>query len=221
MVYYAYELDDYSEESMWHHGVSGQKWGVRNGPPYPVQSGTTVRFAKSKMTESTLRAVKNKIKEERASKKQHVDSRYLKVNKILVTKMSDEDLKNRISRLKLENEYKKLLYENKHGKKGEESKKKDEGEKKAKSIIGTIGETAVTELIKGSSNYLNQRLASKTSTKIKIKEAKDAYKADRKLKEYENRAHYDSVRANTKDWLNSPFDKTEAGKEVMNWWLAD
>lgn len=24
---------------LWHHGVSGQKWGVRHGPPYPLYEG--------------------------------------------------------------------------------------------------------------------------------------------------------------------------------------
>ena len=24
---------------LYHHGVSGQKWGVRNGPPYPLYEG--------------------------------------------------------------------------------------------------------------------------------------------------------------------------------------
>lgn len=27
----------YSSAALWHHGVKGQKWGVRNGPPYPIK----------------------------------------------------------------------------------------------------------------------------------------------------------------------------------------
>lgn len=34
MVYYAY--DDAPE--LQHHGVEGQRWGVRNGPPYPINT---------------------------------------------------------------------------------------------------------------------------------------------------------------------------------------
>ena len=26
------------KEELYHHGIQGQKWGVRNGPPYPLDS---------------------------------------------------------------------------------------------------------------------------------------------------------------------------------------
>ena len=29
----------YSGDDIWHHGIKGQSWGVRNGPPYPLGSG--------------------------------------------------------------------------------------------------------------------------------------------------------------------------------------
>lgn len=28
---------EYYLNSISHHGVMGQKWGVRNGPPYPIE----------------------------------------------------------------------------------------------------------------------------------------------------------------------------------------
>ena len=31
--------DLYDENELYHHGIKGQKWGVRNGPPYPLGSG--------------------------------------------------------------------------------------------------------------------------------------------------------------------------------------
>ena len=31
---------------LYHHGVKGQKWGVRNGPPYPLRKVTTKTSAK-------------------------------------------------------------------------------------------------------------------------------------------------------------------------------
>ena len=34
--------DNYMNE-LYHHGVKGQKWGVRNGPPYPILNGTRRR----------------------------------------------------------------------------------------------------------------------------------------------------------------------------------
>lgn len=33
---------------LYHHGVEGQKWGVKNGPPYPLGSGMSERKAKSR-----------------------------------------------------------------------------------------------------------------------------------------------------------------------------
>lgn len=39
MEYYAIH---FSEEYLAHHGVQGQKWGVRNGPPYPLSRKLSV-----------------------------------------------------------------------------------------------------------------------------------------------------------------------------------
>ena len=29
----------FKDDSLEHHGIDGQKWGVRNGPPYPLAAG--------------------------------------------------------------------------------------------------------------------------------------------------------------------------------------
>lgn len=33
---------------LYHHGIEGQRWGVRNGPPYPIQKQkkSTIKIAK-------------------------------------------------------------------------------------------------------------------------------------------------------------------------------
>lgn len=39
---YIYYRGAYPNE-LWHHGVSGQKWGVKHGPPYPLKNGFLAR----------------------------------------------------------------------------------------------------------------------------------------------------------------------------------
>lgn len=44
---------DLNGDSLSHHGVPHQKWGVKNGPPYPIQRGHDVRYNVGKMTSKT------------------------------------------------------------------------------------------------------------------------------------------------------------------------
>lgn len=38
----------YYTHALYHHGVEGQRWGVKNGPPYPLNGGMSPRKAKSR-----------------------------------------------------------------------------------------------------------------------------------------------------------------------------
>lgn len=40
-------------DSLSHHGVPNQRWGVKNGPPYPVKRGHDVHYSVGKMTDKT------------------------------------------------------------------------------------------------------------------------------------------------------------------------
>ena len=31
------------DAAIYHHGIKGQKWGVRNGPPYPLDAATSAK----------------------------------------------------------------------------------------------------------------------------------------------------------------------------------
>ncbi len=35
-------------DELWHHGIKGQKWGVQNGPPYPLSEQQKVRYKGTK-----------------------------------------------------------------------------------------------------------------------------------------------------------------------------
>ena len=54
-------------EELYHHGIEGQKWGVRNGPPYPLDfsqlSGRERRMAK-KVEKTMQKATKKYVKKE-------------------------------------------------------------------------------------------------------------------------------------------------------------
>ena len=49
-----------------HHGILGQKWGVRNGPPYPLSGGD--------YTPSQRKAISNK----RKKRQQHLQQEALR-----------------------------------------------------------------------------------------------------------------------------------------------
>ena len=48
-----YVGSDLNGDSLSHHGVPHQKWGVQNGPPYPIQRGHDVHYNVGKMTDKT------------------------------------------------------------------------------------------------------------------------------------------------------------------------
>ena len=38
-------------EVLEHHGILGQKWGVRNGPPYPIEDSKKNQVSDKELTE--------------------------------------------------------------------------------------------------------------------------------------------------------------------------
>ena len=78
-----------SREVLIHHGIDGQKWGVRNGPPYPLESGHKIAGKRKYRTD------KGYHKNQNGSKKP-------------VEKMSNDELQRRIDRKQLEKTYREL-----------------------------------------------------------------------------------------------------------------
>ena len=84
-------------DELYHHGIDGQQWGVRNGPPYPLD--------KSNYTWKEKRALKKARKEMRKSR------RNLKKN---VSLMSDEGVNKYNERLEAEKKlHRNLRYDDK------------------------------------------------------------------------------------------------------------
>lgn len=75
-----------SSDELAHHGIDGQKWGVRNGPPYPLDSGS------KSASERKYRTDKGYHKNKPNKKKP-------------VSRMSNEELQRRIDRKELEKRY--------------------------------------------------------------------------------------------------------------------
>lgn len=55
-----YDEDDYIE----HHGIKGQKWGVRNGPPYPIAPSDHSSSERKAGWRSSLEGGANRLKKE-------------------------------------------------------------------------------------------------------------------------------------------------------------
>lgn len=75
-----------TEEFLMHHGIDGQKWGVRNGPPYPLEKGQKKKYRTDK------------------GYKKRPDSSYSHTDRS-VNDMSNVELQKRIDRKELEKRY--------------------------------------------------------------------------------------------------------------------
>lgn len=92
-----------------HHQIKGAKWGVKRGPPYPLQSGIRTKIKK------VTQAAKNRVaanRKARAERKEAKEARRKAKNPTLqdrISMMSDEELRQKTERLRLENAYKREL----------------------------------------------------------------------------------------------------------------
>lgn len=77
-------MNPYSTE-LCHHGILGQRWGRKNGPPYPLDSGD------------------HSASERKAGWRKSLSKSETRTN---VKSMSDEELRQKVNRKNLENQYK-------------------------------------------------------------------------------------------------------------------
>lgn len=178
---YNYEAEDTFGDSLEHHGIAGQKWGVKHGPPYPLVEGAKkVTYNLGKMTEKTKASVQKKVSSIRVSraakktakveakaeaKQAKIDAKNAKKNNIAgagpkqfskskqrISDMSSEELQARINRLKLEQEYKKYLN-------GDQAvqKKVDNGKKTTDGILYNIGKELAVGFAKTAVSVHNEK----------------------------------------------------------------
>lgn len=97
---------------LYHHGIKGQEWGDRNGPPYPLDSNPQKQAAKKKKV-GLIQKYKNKKKgkqlqkakaakkAEREEKQSIINSGDANLVKKNVSKLSDEELSKAINKIEL------------------------------------------------------------------------------------------------------------------------
>lgn len=93
-----------------HHGIDGQKWGVRNGPPYPLDAGSSGSTSKKKRHHSNNVDSKKKSKKNKNNEEHHVSEKEKKeaiysgdpkkVRKIQHT-LTDEEYKTALNRINM------------------------------------------------------------------------------------------------------------------------
>lgn len=96
-------------DELYHHGVEGQSWGKRHGPPYPLDPSSSKQAARKR--KAAIKAAKKqskrdkrkaeKSKKDRQAIKKAIDEGDLKLVNKYKKKMTNEELKRAISRLDL------------------------------------------------------------------------------------------------------------------------
>lgn len=71
----------FKDDSLEHHGIDGQKWGVRNGPPYPLKAGDHSAAEKRAMKKNQKNAYKITKKTYYRTGSNYVVSKNKKLNK--------------------------------------------------------------------------------------------------------------------------------------------
>lgn len=64
----------YSME-LFHHGIKGQKWGVRNGPPYPLEKSSKSSIIEEAIRSGRVKKTINREKQLRHTKSHHTEGR--------------------------------------------------------------------------------------------------------------------------------------------------
>ena len=177
-----YEKPALDDEFLEHHGIMGQKWGVQNGPPYPLgpdkstgkrlkESGSVRRKKRKQQKEriknlKKARAQRSKNAEERKetakTKEQIIKSRDAKSMLKNVDKFTTNEIRDFINRENAINDLGKIVKAQVYNKmsKGEKVKKfvVDTSKTAAKNAVETIIKNTTTNTINELTKKLKDRL---------------------------------------------------------------
>lgn len=127
-----------ADNALFHHGIDGMKWGVRNGPPYPLERKKT-------------RLMKKEEKTKEQNKKSLAESLSGKEKARLVLQKSDdmstEELKKALERIKVEEEIKAF-----------DPKYINKGKKEADGILKDSAKKILTTVLVGAGTYATAKI---------------------------------------------------------------
>lgn len=218
---------------LYHHGILGQKWGVQNGPPYPLDSkistGERLKkvFSKKELTEDELKKKqeeKQRIANEKAFKKIKKESKRETVTSKAVKQakgMTDDELKAAINRLDMEKRYANLEKDL-----ADLSKKNPSLAKKIRTTISNevkkqIGKT-VSTVINSATSEINKEISKHVKNFVGSKVDKDDKKNDKKDDKKEEKKD-DTIKKDKTDETDSvEYVKAEKmKKETSSKWEDD
>lgn len=76
---------------LFHHGIKGQKWGIRNGPPYPLAKSSKNSIIEEAIRTGKVKKTINREKQLRHTKEHHLPGRsYIDGDLTYAQKLVDE-----------------------------------------------------------------------------------------------------------------------------------
>lgn len=159
-----------NNDELQHHGIGGMRWGVKNGPPYPLRSGD--HNAREKLAAKIgPEAWKKRYEENLERKAEKAEAKAEKAEAKAVRKARIQDSKNRIKEAKLRkknaDETAKYIKEKNEGLREEPTE--TPAEKKARLMKGND----MQELMANRDMFTTQELTDALIRAQKLKEIKD------------------------------------------------